>query len=169
MPVRLTAYNSLQPLFAEDDEQLAELRRQMYVVKDPNIVALSKHPVFPDRADYQPSGFFRNNGDAMTKDFGTYSNWQAFKSGLATKFMGKTIEEIFEEPTPGPFFELLYFSDVGTNWMIGPKTAEKLARDFADNRGQAETVGGSFFQQFAALQKLFEHASRSGAVAVTAT
>lgn len=169
MSVRVIAFNALQALFAENDEQLAELRRQMFVVGDPNVVALSKHPAFPDRADYMPSGFYRNTGDIpIVKDLGSVSDYVAFKQTLAEQFAGKPLGTIFEEPAPCPFLELLFFSETGAQWMFGPKTSEKLARDFADHRGQAEEVGGPFFNRFALLQQAFEFASRSGAVAFSA-
>jgi hypothetical protein len=164
--VRVTAYNSLQPLFPETDEQLAELRKEMFVVKNPNLVALSKHPIYPDRADYMPSGFFRNIGDPpYSQDLGTHGDYvTVFKKTLAAKFYGKPYEAVFQEPTPGPFLELLFFDEAGQHYMIGPKTAEKLARDFLDHRNQAEQLGGPFFQRFALVQGACEFAAKSGAV-----
>ena len=165
--MKATAFQSLQTLFPEDDEQLQELRNEMFVVKDPNLVALAKHPVFPDRSDYLPNGLFRSTGNKLPKDLGDNDRYQQCKQVLAEKIVGRTIPGIFEEPTPGPFLELLYFDERGSHYMIGPKTCEKLARDFADHRGQAERIGGAFYSWFSAMQELFEMASRSGAVRFT--
>lgn len=162
--MKITAFQSLQPLFTEDDEKLQELRNEMFVVGDPKLVALSKHPVFPDRADYWPTGFFRSTGEVMTKDLGPAADYAAFKDALATKFAGRSTGEIFADPQPAPFFELIYFQEAGAHYMIGPKTSEKLARDFADHNNQAEQIGGPFYARYAAFKQAFEMASRSGAV-----
>lgn len=164
MTVQIHAYQALQPLFTETDEQLEALRKEMLVFKDPNLVALSKHPVYPDRADYMPSGFFRSTGEQMGKVLGTALEVQDFRVLLASKLAGRSLEAIYEEPTPGPFFEFLYFSVLGQHYMIGPKTCDKLAQDFADNEGQAEALGGSFYQRYMVLKQCFELARRSGAV-----
>jgi hypothetical protein len=164
MPLHVVAYQSLQPLFAETDEKLNEFRQQMFVVKDPKLVALSKHPIFPERADYFPSGFFRSTGEVFATSLGTHSNYASFKNGTADAFAGRSLSAIFEEPSPGPFFELLYFKENPNRTIIGPKTSEKLVRDFADHRSQAEGLGGSFFERYKILNAAFELASRSGAV-----
>jgi hypothetical protein len=162
--IKATAFQSLQPLYAETDEQLEAFRKEMFVIKDPSLVALSKHPIFPDRADYMPSGFFRSTGDSVTKDLGTALDMKDFKELLAKKFAGRSTAEIFEEPAPGPFFEFIHFNENGQHYMIGPKTSEKLARDFADHHGQAEALGGAFYARFMSLKLCFETAQRSGAV-----
>jgi len=169
MGVQVTGFQSLQVLFVETDEQLEELRREMFVVKDPNLIALSKHPVFPERADYFPSGFFRSTGETHKCDAWGTADYAGFKKILAEKFYGRPLPAIFEEPLPGPFFELLYFQENGQHYMMGPKTSEKLARDFADSRSQAEGLGGAFFNMYAHLQKACELSSRSGAVRFNAS
>ena len=126
-----------------------------------------RHPVFPDRADYWPSGFFRSTGETLIKDMGTPVDYLGFKQMLAEKFGGRPLQAIFDEPQPGPFFELLYFSEAGAHYMIGPKTSEKLTRDFADNKNLAEQVGGTFYARYSALHQCFELAARSGAVRFT--
>jgi hypothetical protein len=169
MTIQITAYQALQPLFVSTDEELEALRREMFVAKDPNLVVLVKHPLFPERADYFPSGFFRSTGNTEVSARWNTSSYHDFKNLLAEKWAGRPLPAIFEEPLPSPFFELLYFVETGPHYMFGPKTSEKLARDFGDNDGRASSIGGAFYEIYREMHQAFKMASRSGAVRLNAS
>jgi hypothetical protein len=78
--------------------------------------------------------------------------------------LGKSAAEIVSDPQPGPFMELICFSPLGQHYIIGPKTAEKLARDFADRATDAQKVGGVFWTIYERLMRSFAFAAKSGAV-----
>lgn len=63
----------------------------------------------------------------------------------------------------GPFSELINFSDC--EGVIGPKTAAKLARDFAAFEAQAEAWGDDFYDQYLNWEEVFLMAADGGAVA----
>jgi len=66
---------------------------------------------------------------------GSYSGYNQWREGLA-KLIGTTCGRLWDNPQPGPFVELLNFSDCeGT---IGPELCAKLYRDFVDHKDKAE-------------------------------
>lgn len=168
--IEITAYQALQKMFFETDEERNAARYRIFVQQDPSTVALSQHPAFPERSDYFEAGFFNLTGAKLgpTK-LATAAEWTDFKNILAEKFAGRSVAAIFEEPTPGVFFELLYFKENGRNLMVGPKTSEKLRDDFKASYSQAETIGGAFFRIYATLLKAFDHSARSGVVTFSTT
>lgn len=165
MGLRVVAYQSLQALFIETDEQLEELRKEMFTAAGTtNLVVLSKHPMYPDRADYLPSGFFRYNGDVLATELGSTLDYANFREALAQKLTGRPAAAVDLEPLPGPFLELIHFSPIGQHYVIGPKTADKLAQDFKDHIHVAEKIGGSFWVIYERLMKCFSYAAKSGAI-----
>ncbi len=68
------------------------------------------------------------------------------------------------EAAHGPFWELINFSDC--EGVIGPKTSAKLAQDFAEHQGKADTHPDEWFRElYATWRRAFELASDDGAVA----
>lgn len=68
---------------------------------------------------------------------GSYSTYNWWRELLCTVALGKEPKEIWENPEKWkdqPFFQLINFSDC--EGVIGPITAEKLARDFQENRNR---------------------------------
>lgn len=120
--------------------------------------------MFPDRADYFPSGFFRDNGDSkLTMEVGSVAEYENFIAMLASKLANRDRND----PTPGPFMEVIYFSPFGKHYMIGPKTSEKLAADFKDRLNDAEKLGQPFSTIYRRLMESFAFAAKSGAVRFT--
>lgn len=68
------------------------------------------------------------------------------------------------EADSGPFWELIHFSDC--EGVIGPKTAAKLATDFADHQHKVDALNNEpwFRERYAQFRKAFDMASDGGAV-----
>ena len=85
------------------------------------------------------SGWYETSGEKSfgfrAGSYGGYNTWRAWLAQL----VGNTAEKIWEKHEPGPFVELINFSDCeGT---IGPKTSAKLAKDFAEWHDRAVLFG----------------------------
>lgn len=168
MAVIALAYAGLQKLFFEGEEDLNEARKAMFVQGDPNTVALAPHPAFAERADYfESGGIFRVNAGQFAQELGTIPDYGSFKMLLAEKIAQRKLGDIFEEPRPGVFFELLYLKEEGYTPIFGPNTCEKLAGDFASHVNEAEKIGAGFYKIFSRLHKCFNHAQKTGAVALS--
>ena len=164
MPIVVIAYENVQPLFADTEEKLLELRKR-FLAGEKSIVALAKHPVFPEQADYLPSGFFQVSGMDLRTDFGPYGNWMNFLGLLCKLFHDKDLQAFVKEPEEAKAFtELLSFDVRGQHYAMGPVTCAKLAEDFHVGHGVAARLGASFQNQYEALQRCFNTAKRNGAV-----
>ena len=90
-------------------------------------IHLTVEESFKDAADGYYGWYTYDSSDGFRA--GSYGGYNFWRANLA-KLIGKTDSQIWENPEPGPFVELINFSDAeGT---IGPKTSDKLAKDFAD-------------------------------------
>ena len=99
---------------------------------------------------------------------GSYSGYNEWRRELTRLVYRKEPKQIWENPHPGPFVELIDFSDCeGT---IGPKTSAKLAKDFADWQDRAEGYaaksndGDWFIRCYNDWRKGFEMAAQNGFV-----
>lgn len=120
---------------------------------------------FPGRADEYRSGVvYRTDGETFEFRAGSYGGYNAWRRQLAA-LVGAEPEQIWRHPKPGPFFELIAFSDAeGT---IGAAVSKKLAADFAEWESRAEkryADDGWFIQQYGRWRRAFEIAAKGGAV-----
>lgn len=90
---------------------------------------------------------------------GSYGMWRHCLAVLAG-YPSDTA--VWENPTPGPFVELIDFTD-NTGW-IGPEVAAKLAKDFADHATKAPTMGPEFDEIYRNWLKVMDLAAKKGAV-----
>jgi hypothetical protein len=165
--ITAVAYESVSPVFLDQEDLVHELRRSMFVHKDPTVIALAGNPAFPERADYFPSGFFRRSGSAQNIPLGGISDWAVFIAGLA-KFSNQDLSTIFEEPREGEFMEILAFPlNRPCRHFIGPKTSAKLLSDFKANGNRAMEQASSFVDRYRKLTAAFEIAAKAGAVDFT--
>ena len=92
---------------------------------------------------------------------GSYSGYNQWRNQLAN-LVGTTDKRIWENPVPGPFVELINFSDCeGT---IDSKTSAKLAKDFQEYQGEANIKDEHFVQIYNHFRIAFECASDGGSV-----
>lgn len=166
--ITVVGYAGLQKVFPESKEEEDDFRRAVYVRGDGDIVGLSQHPMFPDYSDHFSSGIYRVNGQILPKSLGSQATYSLFKATLAASFLKKsTTTEVFENPEPGPFLELVYFDELGKNLMIGSKTCEKLLEDFKAHQNEAEALGTSFYGVYASLFQVVTVGVNSGCIAFT--
>lgn len=112
-----------------------------------------------DRADGLVDGFYLTERKLRVGHW-TYSGYNRWRDELAA-LVGTTAAAVWKDPKPGPFVELINFSDC--DGFIGPKTCAKLARDFG---AYHERVGdaGDFAEGYESFAGAFRHAADSGAV-----
>lgn len=116
---------------------------------------------FPGRADDVPEGIYRAN-DSMGFRAGSYSGYNRWREKLAA-LVGVIPRELWENPKPGPFAELINFSDC--DGVIGTAISKKLAADFAEHQANADAHEDAWFRDgYAMWRKAFEMASDGGAV-----
>lgn len=124
---------------------------------------------WPERADGLVDGVYRYGGEVLGFRAGSYSGYNRWREDLA-KLLGTTPEKVWSDPKPGPFLELIAFAD--NEGVIGPVTSAKLARDFAEYAGKAETFaatlplsdGPYWLGKYRSWQRAFEIAAKGGAV-----
>jgi hypothetical protein len=120
---------------------------------------------FRDRADGLVDGDYDKGGEEHGFRAGSYGGYNEWRRQLA-RLVDVTPEELWNGG-PGakktPFYELIHFSDC--EGVIGPKTAAKLARDFAEYQERADATADAYFREaYAEWRKAFEIAAKGGAV-----
>lgn len=117
---------------------------------------------FPGREDGIARGTYTAT-DSMDFRAGSYGGYNAWREQLAQLVGHKTARDVWGCPQPGPFVELINFSDCeGT---IGPETSKKLAQDFSDFQHIADAHDDEWFiDRYNLWRKAFEMAADNGAV-----
>lgn len=135
---------------------------------EPENVTRLWHPDadFSGQSDGLAKGLYLYSGDDVRFRAGSYSGYNVWREQLA-QLVGTTPKAIWANPQPGPFMELINFSDC--EGFIGPQTAAKLATDFdawADRaQAFAEAQGLDwFYDLFQRWQKAFRCAAGKGVV-----
>ena len=128
------------------------------------------NPAFPAQADGLKTGRY-TYWKCYPKTFraGSYSYYNEWRAWLA-KLVGKTDKEIWKNPQPGPFVELINFAD--NEGVIGPETSKKLYQDFTDHfRDALKAIektpaddGFWYMTNYINFASAFDHASCKGAV-----
>jgi hypothetical protein len=159
MGLDIDAYRKIKRVASLDDRDVED-----------DEVFLFINPDFPRYTDNLVKGIYSYEGDYFTFRAGSYSGYNQWRSDLA-KLVGKTDQEIWDNPVPGPFVELINNSDCDT--VIGPVTSKKLYEDFKDHLQEAidrhlvpDTPGCEdwFVHQYKLWLKAFEIASDGGCV-----
>jgi hypothetical protein len=88
--------------------------------------------------------------------YGGWRNQLAILAGYPSE------EAVWENPVPGPFVELINFSD-NEGW-IGPVVAAKLAKDFDDHAAQAAAISPEFHELYRSWQRALALAADGGAI-----
>jgi hypothetical protein len=122
---------------------------------------------FPDHAERSwdlRKGIYTHEGSEFSFRAGSYTGYNDWRDNLA--FMIGTIpEKIWANPVPGPFMELINFSDC--DGTIGPAVSKKLYGDFRKYLERARHLkddGGWFFHRYKLWMKAFKIASDAGCV-----
>lgn len=117
---------------------------------------------FEAQADGMVDGFYARTGASFDFRAGSCTSYGEWRKQLA-KLVGTTDEAVFKDPKPGPFVELINFSDC--EGVIGPTTSAKLAADFREWADRAQALNDAwFFAHYRDFRKAFEIAATGGAV-----
>lgn len=131
---------------------------------------------FPSRSDELKDGACFTSDKAYGFRAGSYSGYNWWREELA-KLAGYPLVEYHDgiragqmrhdagawKSTGGPFWELILFSDC--EGCVGPKTSDKLAKDFADFQERADKHEDDRWRAlYAEWRKAFEMASQNGLV-----
>lgn len=117
-----------------------------------------------------PDGFYRVSGNKYGFRAGSYGGYNEWRANLA-RMLGTTDRQIWRNPRPGAFVELIDFSDC--EGFLGPKACAKLASDFAQYREMAvefsktfeiEEEGVYFLRKYDEWARGFEVAGQGGCV-----
>jgi len=154
MGLDIRAYRRLSP--APD----AARNKHGYVEDCDRFVQLHPNQAFPGRADDIIAGVPHSFAETMGFRAGSYSGYGDWRRALA-RLVGRSAEDIWDNPTPGPFVELINFSDC--EGVIGAAVSAKLAKDFADHQDEAGSAGW-FAGLYTLWRKAFEMAADGGAV-----
>jgi hypothetical protein len=108
--------------------------------------------------------------DGLHEFSAPYSAYNRWRNDLAIRVLGKSAEQVWNDPQPGPFVELINFSDCEGDMCSG--VCARLDADFKRwevlgdvgaqaHMGKPEETFGKWFRGFA---KMFAHAANGGAV-----
>ncbi|MCG7985085.1 MAG: hypothetical protein JAY90_20335 [Candidatus Thiodiazotropha lotti] len=162
MGLDITAYSNLELAAGDVDPNDTE----------DSVVSFYVNPDFPRRAGdivddqaYQ----FKNEEDFYAGSYGGYNQWRETLAEIAGYPKGQTengVESyaatVWRDPKPGPFMELINFSDC--EGVIGTEISTKLAKDFAEYQDKADDQDEFFKKKYALWRSAFEMASKNGAV-----
>lgn len=155
MGLDISAYSKLnfiqkEPLECYPDDQI--------------YIWISSYPDHAERAWDLRKGMYSYQGSEFSFRAGSYGGYNEWRFDLAC-MMGKTPEGIWADPLPGPFMELINFSDC--DGTIGPAVSKKLYKDFKKYLERARHLkddGGYFFSRYKHWMKAFKIASDAGCV-----
>lgn len=120
---------------------------------------------FPVQADGMAEGLYEASSATHGFRAGSYGGYNRWRYNLA-KLVNTTDEAVWANPQPGPFVELINFSDA--EGFIGPKTCAKLTGDFAEWKDRAvrfpDEHEGWFLRIYSSFHEAFELASKNGCV-----
>lgn len=128
---------------------------------------------FPDHANGVESGCYRTDDEVVQGGSWSYSGYNRWREALAAMALGVTPWTVWNEGTPydgpyagKPFVELIHFSDC--EGIIGPRTAKKLAADFADWNDRAKVALDEWdYHRYVTMREAMEAAADDGAVEFT--
>jgi hypothetical protein len=163
MGLDITAHEKLAFIPVESEEQLERLQHD-YEYGENGVMKIYVNPDFPAQADnLADGGFYRTEGESWAFRAGAYSAYNRWREDLA-KLVGTTPERVWEGKRPGPFVELINFSDC--EGVIGSDTSAKLARDFQEyaERALDHNAEQGWLQVYKHFRKAFEMAAKGGCV-----
>ena len=137
MGLDITAYKKLTPVqdglaVLDKNGDLAD-SDSFFRISDLDITCTEKD--WPGRTSGLEPGVFEFE-ERLDFWAGSYSGYNEFRNWLATVGGWESDEACWHGPaTEGPFYELINFAD--NEGVIGPNTAKKLEKDFADFREEA--------------------------------
>ena len=120
----------------------------------------SKHESFPEQRDGIESPFVEGWGDQGRFRAGSYSGYNAWRAWLSNLVHGVEPKVLWEDESykGKDFYELINFTDC--DGVIGPKTAAKLAGDFAQWQAKVDELGD---KDDVWLYRQFRHAFETAA------
>jgi hypothetical protein len=160
MGLDITAYGNLQAVRPATSKDLVE--GKYYEEK---LIYLYTNPEFPETR-YEPLAKDMLYSYEKEHNFraGSYSGYNDWRRELA-KLIGTTPEQMWKNPKPGPFSELINFSDC--EGVIGPTVAAKLHKDFLEWDEKARNLDKTdpwFYDRYRNWMEAMGIASDRGAV-----
>ncbi|HLL74857.1 MAG TPA: hypothetical protein VK421_06295 [Pyrinomonadaceae bacterium] len=163
MGLGITAHEKLAFISPKDEADAARLEQE-YEDGENGVIKIWISRDFPRAADKLADGaFYRSEGKDFRFRAGAYSSYNRWRESLA-RMIGETARRFWNDPRPGPFVELINFSDC--EGVIGPETSAKLARDFQEYAERAERFRGEadWLTTYQNFRKAFELAAGGGCV-----
>lgn len=118
---------------------------------------------FPGRAAGLVDGGYYRAVDSMYFRAGSYSGYGIWREMLAQLAGYPSDDDVWENDIAGPFTELINFSDC--EGVIGPVVSAKLAKDFAEFQGKADSHPDDYFREkYNQWRLAFEMAADGGCV-----
>lgn len=152
MSLDITAYRNLIATTEESEDNLT----------------LCENTDFPGRAEgLDLTKTYSGAEEVFEFNAGAYSGYGEWRRQLAA-LVDTTPEDVWNDPQPGPFVELINFAD--NKGVIGPIVSARLAKDFDTYERDAEAyaasraTGGWFSARYKDWQKAFHLAADNGAV-----
>jgi hypothetical protein len=154
MGLDITAYRKIEPVrkWKGDDDGYDEGLARFWILPDFKAAA--------DDVKEETLYRYAEEFDFRAGSYSGYNAWRAWLAGL----VGTTPEKVWNNPKPGPFVELINFAD--NEGTIGPKTAAKLAKDFAeyDSHAKKASTDGWEYERYQHWRKAMEMAADGGAI-----
>ena len=171
MTIHVSAFVGLQKQFFDDEAQLQDARKGLFIRGDADLVALQANPIYPEFADhFDTGGIFRFSGGRLDFALGSALAYQDFKLKLGATFSATDPLNLVDsprDPKTCEFAELIIAANESRYGLLfGPTTSEKLANDFNAHVHEAEKIGGAFYTTYARLRQCFGHAAKLGAVTI---
>lgn len=157
MGLDITAYERIT--WEADQEQA----NQDYETETRPMARVYINPDFVAPADGLETGYYRHEGEEMSFRAGSYSGYNQWRRWLAS-LVGITPEQVWNDPQPGPFVELINFSDC--EGAIGPATSAKLAADFEawEDRAYQHATDKWNWERYCEWKQAFKLAAKGGFV-----
>lgn len=157
MGLDISAYRKLVPVRPrknEDDDGYEE-----------KLVSFRENMNFPGRIEGIEEHMLYRYAERHGFRAGSYGGYNRWREWLAS-LVGTSPKAMWANPQPGPFSELINFSDC--EGVLGPKIAAKLAKDFAEYdkkaRSAADPADSYDYELYQHWRKAMELAADGGAV-----
>jgi hypothetical protein len=171
MGLEITAYRGLQPSPEPREPQpVPEEGFRLSEFCDLRNCLKYTEETFPGRtATLRPDMSYDSCAEAFEFRVGSCTVYGVWRNRLAWLAGYGCAEDVWNDPKPGPFVELIDFSDC--NGLIGPVVSAKLAKDFAEYEPKAVARGNLedeaddwFLLLYRKWRRAFELAADNGMV-----
>lgn len=144
MGLSITFWKNLKPVSKDLQAEISASDEPSERAYDIGATMFRSNPGFPGRFDGLRDGVAYTGEKCGSFQRG-YMGYMAWRSTLARIVGIQDLRSWWKDPKPGPFYELLNFSDC--EGAIGPIACKKLANDFAEwlDAAKAADHGGLIY------------------------